>query len=219
MGELPEDEAAALVREGNVVEKRRFEARVPVSEIAPDAVGIGMNQAANQVARHQFLGEQSNPRGGESNALEAWLEGQGRIGADPDGRIDFNSIDRLTDFYVGCGSTGMTVLGVMGEAPKLDGLEALEVATRFIKRAPSLPVIVGVSAPGFAAMRSLAHAAMDAGAAGVGVKEINQREQVPHPQYQQRGGVEHAQAVRQLGIVPIKAMKRNVVHGLATITS
>ncbi|GLS20755.1 dihydrodipicolinate synthase family protein [Labrys miyagiensis] len=92
---------------------------------------------------------------------------------EPDGRIDFNSIDRLTDFYVGCGSTGMTVLGVMGEAPKLDGLEALEVATRFIKRAPSLPVIVGVSAPGFAAMRSLAHAAMDAGAAGVMIAPPN----------------------------------------------
>ena len=41
---------AALVREGNVVEKRRFEARVPVSEIAADSVGIGINQAANQVA-------------------------------------------------------------------------------------------------------------------------------------------------------------------------
>ena len=92
---------------------------------------------------------------------------------EPDGRIDFNSIDRLTDFYVGCGSTGMTVLGVMGEAPKLDGPEALEVATRFIKRAPSLPVIVGVSAPGFAAMRSLAHAAMDAGAAGVMIAPSN----------------------------------------------
>ena len=41
---------AALVREGKVVEKRRFEARVPVSEIAADAVGVGINQAANQVA-------------------------------------------------------------------------------------------------------------------------------------------------------------------------
>lgn len=41
---------ASLVREGNVVEKRRFEARVPVSEIAADAVGVGINQAANQVA-------------------------------------------------------------------------------------------------------------------------------------------------------------------------
>jgi cholesterol transport system auxiliary component len=41
---------ASLLREGKVVEKRRFEARVPVSEIEPGAVGAGINQAANQVA-------------------------------------------------------------------------------------------------------------------------------------------------------------------------
>ncbi|MFK0165068.1 dihydrodipicolinate synthase family protein [Rhizobium sp. NPDC090279] len=89
------------------------------------------------------------------------------------GEIDFASIDRLTDFYVECGSTGLTVLGVMGEAPKLDGAEALEIATRFIKRTPSLPVIVGVSAPGFAAMRSLAQAVMERGAAGVMIAPPN----------------------------------------------
>jgi len=90
-----------------------------------------------------------------------------------EGRIDMASIDRMTDFYAACGSTGMTVLGVMGEAPKLDGAEAVAVATRFIKRAPNLPVIVGVSAPGFAAMQSLARAAMDAGAAGVMIAPPN----------------------------------------------
>ncbi|HVJ55422.1 MAG TPA: dihydrodipicolinate synthase family protein [Aliidongia sp.] len=92
---------------------------------------------------------------------------------DESGKIDMESIDRLTDFYVACGSSGMTVLGVMGEAPKLDGEEALAVATRFIRRAPKLPVIVGVSAPGFAAMRSLALAAMDKGAAGVMIAPPN----------------------------------------------
>ncbi len=86
---------------------------------------------------------------------------------DADGGIDFGSIDRMTEFYREAGSTGLTVLGVMGEAPKLDGAEALEVAVRFVRRAGELPVIVGVSAPGFAAMRGLARASMDAGAAGV----------------------------------------------------
>jgi 4-hydroxy-tetrahydrodipicolinate synthase len=89
------------------------------------------------------------------------------------GDIDFASIDRLSDFYVQCGSTGLTVLGVMGEASKLDWDEALSVATRYIRRAPSLPVIVGVSAAGFAAMRSLAHASMDVGAAGVMIAPPN----------------------------------------------
>ncbi len=92
---------------------------------------------------------------------------------DADGRVDVGSIDRLSDFYRAVGGTGLTVLGVMGEAPKLEGAEALDVATRFIRRAGDLPVIVGVSAPGFAAMRALALASMDAGAAGVMIAPPN----------------------------------------------
>jgi 4-hydroxy-tetrahydrodipicolinate synthase len=84
-----------------------------------------------------------------------------------DGRIDEGSIDRLTDFYRDTGCNGITVLGIMGEAPKLDGQEAVDIATRFIRRAREMQIIVGVSAPGFAAMRSLARSVMDAGAAGV----------------------------------------------------
>jgi 4-hydroxy-tetrahydrodipicolinate synthase len=84
-----------------------------------------------------------------------------------DGRIDEASIDRLTDFYRDAGCNGITVLGIMGEAPKLDGQEAVDVAVRFIRRAKEMQIIVGVSAPGFAAMRSLARSVMDAGAAGV----------------------------------------------------
>jgi len=84
-----------------------------------------------------------------------------------DGRIDETSIDRLTDFYTEVGCDGVTVLGILGEAPKLDAAEVQQVALRFVKRAKKLQVIVGVSAPGFASMRSLAKASMDAGAAGV----------------------------------------------------
>ena len=84
-----------------------------------------------------------------------------------DGRVDERSIDRLTDFYAEVGCDGVTVLGILGEAPKLDAAEAEQVAIRFVKRAKSMQVIVGVSAPGFASMRSLARASMAAGAAGV----------------------------------------------------
>ncbi|GJD65107.1 dihydrodipicolinate synthase family protein [Methylobacterium frigidaeris] len=84
----------------------------------------------------------------------------------PDGRIDEASIDRMTDFYGEIGATGLTVLGIMGEAPKLDGAEAVAVASRVIRRT-KLPVVIGVSAPGFAAMGSLTRAVMDAGAAAV----------------------------------------------------
>lgn len=83
-----------------------------------------------------------------------------------DGRIDEVSTDRMTDFYREAGATGITVLGIMGEAPKLEATEALGIATRMIRRA-QLPVVVGVSAPGFAGMRALARSTMEAGAAGV----------------------------------------------------
>lgn len=89
-----------------------------------------------------------------------------------DGRVDDASIDRLCDFYREAGCNGITVLGIMGEAPKLDGGEALAVATRFVKSAKDMQIIVGVSAPGFAAMRSLARGAMDAGAAGVMIAPV-----------------------------------------------
>ena len=89
-----------------------------------------------------------------------------------DGRVDDRSVDRMTDFFVEAGATGITVLGQMGEAPKLDQAEALDIARRVIRRA-GVPVIVGVSAPGFAAMRSLARASMEAGAAGVMIAPPN----------------------------------------------
>jgi 4-hydroxy-tetrahydrodipicolinate synthase len=83
------------------------------------------------------------------------------------GAIDDDSVDRMVDFYRGCGVTGLTILGMMGEAPKLDTAEAIAFTGRVVRRAGKLPVVVGVSAPGFAAMRALARAAMESGAAGV----------------------------------------------------
>lgn len=84
----------------------------------------------------------------------------------PDGRLDLESLDRLTDFYVEKGATGLTILGIMGEAGKLEMEEALEITRRVVARV-AVPVVVGVSAPGFAAMRRLARDAMEIGAAGV----------------------------------------------------
>ena len=85
----------------------------------------------------------------------------------PDGRVDEASIDSMVDAYAAAGADGITVLGIMGEAPKLEAKEALDVATRVIRRAGKMKIIVGVSAAGFAAMRGLSKGVMDAGAAGV----------------------------------------------------
>jgi 4-hydroxy-tetrahydrodipicolinate synthase len=84
----------------------------------------------------------------------------------PDGAIDFDSIDRMVDFYLAKGASGLTVLGMMGEAGKLSAQEAEAVVLRVLARS-TVPVVVGVSAPGFAQMKTLSDAVMQAGAAGV----------------------------------------------------
>ena len=84
----------------------------------------------------------------------------------PNGDIDWNSIDRMVDFYIEKGATGLTILGMMGEAGKLSADESITVVERVVRRS-SVPIVVGVSAPGFAAMKTLSDAAMDLGAAGV----------------------------------------------------
>jgi 4-hydroxy-tetrahydrodipicolinate synthase len=84
------------------------------------------------------------------------------------GELDLESANRMVDFYLERGADGLTLLGVMGEAPKLTA----EESTAFIRRVAArlsgrIPIIVGVSSPGFASMKELAARAMDAGAAGV----------------------------------------------------
>ena len=110
--------------------------------------------------------------------MAAWLTAEAKgvyvIAATPfegDGAIDHASIDSLVDFYLACGVTGMTILGVMGEAAKLTQTEAQDVAARFLAAVGGrVPVIVGVSCGGLDPMRRLAHEVMAAGAAGVMVQ-------------------------------------------------
>ena len=110
----------------------------------------------------------------------------------PDGTLDRASIDSLTDFYLGCGVTGLTILGIMGEAQKLEPEEALSISRQIIGRA-NVPVIAGVSAPGFAAMRSLARGVMELGAAGVMIAPP------PHLRTDEQIIAHYAQAVEAIG--------------------
>lgn len=84
----------------------------------------------------------------------------------PDGTLDFDSIDRMVDAYIERGANGLTILGMMGEAGKLSADESLAVIRRVTARC-SVPIVVGASAPGFAAMTALSTAAMEAGASAV----------------------------------------------------
>ena len=84
------------------------------------------------------------------------------------GALDLASTERMVDFCLDCGVTGLTVLGIMGEATKLtaeeSGVFVKQVLTRVAGR---VPVVVGASAPGFAPMGELATSVMSMGAAGV----------------------------------------------------
>ena len=59
----------------------------------------------------------------------------------PNGALDEESLDRMTDFYMEKGATGLTILGIMGEAGKLSADESATVIARICARA-SVPVIV-----------------------------------------------------------------------------
>jgi len=82
------------------------------------------------------------------------------------GELDLDGLDRLVDWCLERGVDGLTILGQLGEAPKLTKEESLLVARRVLGRA-RVPVVVGVSSPGYASLAQLAAAVMDAGAAGV----------------------------------------------------
>ena len=87
------------------------------------------------------------------------------------GALDLAAADRLIAFYLERGVDGLTILGMMGEAPKLTDDEAKAFARHVLRRVGGrVPVVVGASAPGFAAMAALTEAVMDAGAAGVMVQ-------------------------------------------------
>ncbi len=84
------------------------------------------------------------------------------------GELDLDSTDSLTDFYLEKGVTGFTILGMMGEAPKLTEEETLTVMDRVLQRVGGrVPVVVGVSHASNRHVERLSKSAMDQGAAGV----------------------------------------------------
>ena len=87
---------------------------------------------------------------------------------DDSGALDLDSADRMVEFYIEKGVSGITILGVMGEAPKLAPDESEAFLTRVLNRTNGrVPVIVGVSNPGLDNLVRLANVSMERGAAGV----------------------------------------------------
>ncbi|MDG1997313.1 MAG: dihydrodipicolinate synthase family protein [Emcibacteraceae bacterium] len=92
-----------------------------------------------------------------------------------DDSIDYESVDRLTDFYLEKGVSGITILGMMGEAQKLSPTESQSVMNRVIDRVNGrVPVVVGVSNRDMNKLVTLSNSAMEAGAAGVMVAPFDE---------------------------------------------
>lgn len=84
------------------------------------------------------------------------------------GALDLESTDRMVEFYLERGATGLTVLGMMGEAQKLTTDESQVYVRRILKRVDGrVPVVAGVSSAGFASMKTLTDMVIEDGAAGV----------------------------------------------------
>jgi 4-hydroxy-tetrahydrodipicolinate synthase len=89
------------------------------------------------------------------------------------GALDLDSADRLVDFYIEKGVSGITVLGMMGEAQKMAPDEAEAFLVRVLQRVDGrVQVVVGVSSAGMENLVRLARFGMDNGAAGVMVAPL-----------------------------------------------
>ena len=85
-----------------------------------------------------------------------------------DGSIDFKSVDSLVEFFLEKRVTGITILGMMGEANKLSANESREFVKHVLKRVNGrVPVIAGVTDAGIANLVNLSRFSMDEGCAGV----------------------------------------------------
>lgn len=83
------------------------------------------------------------------------------------GEVDHDSLRRLVDFYISHGVSGLTILGMMGEANKMTAEERRAVIDTVLSHSGDLPVVVGVSDAGMANLADLSRYSMDKGAAGV----------------------------------------------------
>ncbi len=115
-----------------------------------------------------------------------------------DGSLDLDSAARMCEFYLEHGATGMTILGIMGEAPKLTPDESLAFTEAVLKALRGrIPVVVGVSSSALNLMKDLTERVMDLGAAGVMVAPM------PTLKTDEAIAIYYGQVVACLGSVPI----------------
>lgn len=84
-----------------------------------------------------------------------------------DDSLDLGAIEPMVDFYRRAGCDGVTLLGVMGEAPKLSASETKALVTEVLRHAGGMTVLAGIAAPGLAQICEMSRELMDLGVAGV----------------------------------------------------
>jgi 4-hydroxy-tetrahydrodipicolinate synthase len=90
------------------------------------------------------------------------------------GEIDFASTDRLIEFFIEKDVTGITILGVLGEAPTLSSSESQAFLKHVMQRVGGRkPIVVGASNPGTDNLTRFAKEAMDLGAAGLMIAPLS----------------------------------------------
>ena len=90
-----------------------------------------------------------------------------------DGSLDLDSVDGLVEFYLEKGVSGITVLGMMGEAQKMAPEESEAFLERIFRRVDArVQVVVGVSNAGVDNLVRLSKFSMDHGAAGIMVAPL-----------------------------------------------
>lgn len=90
-----------------------------------------------------------------------------------DDSLDLDAIGPLMEFYRNAGCDGVTLLGVMGEAPKMASSETQALLTEAIQNAGDMTVLVGLGAMGIAQFCESSRTLMGLGAHGVMVNAPN----------------------------------------------
>jgi 4-hydroxy-tetrahydrodipicolinate synthase len=81
-----------------------------------------------------------------------------------DGRLDLRTFDRLIEFLVEAGVSGLCVAGATGEYPHFETHDRKAIIRRTVERLPrTRDLIVGIGAPSMPHVIELGRAAMDAG--------------------------------------------------------
>jgi 4-hydroxy-tetrahydrodipicolinate synthase len=85
-----------------------------------------------------------------------------------DGRVDFDTLDRLIDFLVEAGVSGICLAGATGEYPHFETADRKAIISRAARRLPrDRALLVGIGGPSIRRTIELGEAALDAGSRGL----------------------------------------------------